>query len=466
MMAGFGGLAPGMDSEDSLLEHSRRVGIGLEPRDERDISQSQGQGVEMPPPPSARQWLAGKLAGDAPFYSPRAALTSKLMGTTGVGNASIAPVDFIPGIGQALAVNEAVRGRDPQSLAMAMIPGAAKSEAKAAEEIGAPAAKKFASWADALTGREHGTAEAAAERAPAATAEAGLAEPAPAVAGGAGGGDARLGAAQAQAERAAGRHAPLQGLPSNPLQVGGDTFIPGPIGKVKDVAEQYMRDRLIPSYHRAPTEYHPLDPEHSANIAQAYEEMPHDPENPAVKASYEAMIKETRDQYRAIRTNHPDLQLVPNAPGQDPYAATPRLAAKDVIENNRLHFFPTDQGFGTTGQGGIDMATHPMMQPSGETLNGKPLLNNDLFRIVHDYFGHLKEGHGFRAAGEDNAWRSHASMYSDLARPAMTTETRGQNSWVNFGPHGEANKGATAGDTDLRASEGRADAGMDDARSQ
>jgi hypothetical protein len=38
-------------------------------------------------------------------------------------------------------------------------------------------------------------------------------------------------------------------------------------------------------------------------------------------------------------------------------------------------------------------------------------------------------------------------MYSDEARPAMTTETRGQNSWVNFGPHGEANRKASAADT-------------------
>lgn len=26
-------------------------------------------------------------------------------------------------------------------------------------------------------------------------------------------------------------------------------------------------------------------------------------------------------------------------------------------------------------------------------------------------------------------------MYSPLAQQAMATETRGQNSWVNFGPH-------------------------------
>ena len=35
-------------------------------------------------------------------------------------------------------------------------------------------------------------------------------------------------------------------------------------------------------------------------------------------------------------------------------------------------------------------------------------------------------------------------MYSDLARPAMTNETRGQNSWVNYGPYGDKNRTADA----------------------
>ena len=72
---------------------------------------------------------------------------------------------------------------------------------------------------------------------------------------------------------------------------------------------------------------------------------------------------------------------------------------------------------------------------------------NDLFRIVHDVFGHAKEGVGFRAAGEENAWRSHARMYSPEALPAMTAETRGQNSWVNYGPQAAANRGASAAGT-------------------
>ncbi|HMH96295.1 MAG TPA: hypothetical protein VK577_06915, partial [Bradyrhizobium sp.] len=259
---------------------------------------------------------------------------------------------------------------------------------------------------------------------------------------GAGGGAGSLEEAQRASARAAGAVQPLAGLPQKPIVLNGEHYIPGPIGAVHDVAKQYMEHTGRP-YERAEA-YRPLDVEHSTAIAKAFDEMKHEPSNPRVKASYEALAKETGDQYRAIKKS--GLKVEPIGPDMpDPYAANPRLAAKDVAENNHLWFFPTEGGFGA--EKGAASAEHPMLQPSGEMLNGKPLLNNDLFRIVHDYFGHLKEGNGFRAAGEDNAWRTHSKMYSEAARPAMTTETRGQNSWVNYGPHGEHNRTASAADT-------------------
>jgi hypothetical protein len=60
------------------------------------------------------------------------------------------------------------------------------------------------------------------------------------------------------------------------------------------------------------------------------------------------------------------------------------------------------------------------------------LLVNDVFRFVHDFFGHAKIGNSFGPIGEENAWKIHSVMYSPLARRAMTSETRGQNSFVNF----------------------------------
>jgi hypothetical protein len=59
----------------------------------------------------------------------------------------------------------------------------------------------------------------------------------------------------------------------------------------------------------------------------------------------------------------------------------------------------------------------------------------------------VEAGVGFRAMGEENAYQSHAGMYSPLARRALASETRGQNSWLNYGPYGESNRTASIGDT-------------------
>lgn len=263
---------------------------------------------------------------------------------------------------------------------------------------------------------------------------------------GAASGAGSLEEAAAAAARRAGAAEPLPGLPAKGMKIGDEFFVPGPIASVRDVADSYMATRN-PAEHSAkfPTQYHDIDPARAGAIAKAFEEMPHAPDDPRVQASYGAMVDETRQQYEHLMKS--GLKVSPITPDMaDPYALNPRLAAKDAADNNHLWFFPTDQGFGS-GVQGFDMSKHPMMQPSGIELNGKQLLNNDLFRIVHDYFGHFKEGYGFRGAGEDNAWRSHAAMYSDKARPAMTTETRGQNSWVNYGPHGEKNRTANSADT-------------------
>lgn len=60
---------------------------------------------------------------------------------------------------------------------------------------------------------------------------------------------------------------------------------------------------------------------------------------------------------------------------------------------------------------------------------------NDMFRAVHDFFGHAATGRGFDPHGEEAAFRSHYAMFSPKARPAMATETRGQNSALNYGPN-------------------------------
>jgi hypothetical protein len=244
------------------------------------------------------------------------------------------------------------------------------------------------------------------------------------VSGGLGGPTGRgvgLEEAQGAAARWAGARKPVEGLPVKPMQIEGHGwFVPGPIGKIHDVAEAYMREHRPEISYAPPAEFRPIDREHSEAIAKAYDEMKHTPNDPATKASYDAMIDETAKQYAAIKKT--GLKIEPIPPGmEDPYAANPRLAAHDVAENNHLWFFPTTEGFGTVNK----ITSNPLLRKMGEKIGDHEMTANDMFRVVHDYFGHLKEGHGFRAAGEDNAWRSHSAMYSDLARPAMTSETRG-----------------------------------------
>jgi hypothetical protein len=73
---------------------------------------------------------------------------------------------------------------------------------------------------------------------------------------------------------------------------------------------------------------------------------------------------------------------------------------------------------------------------SSASTGGHPLFTDDenaMFRAVHDTFGHAATGRSFDRHGEEAAYRSHRAMYSTVARPAMTTETRGQNSALNFG---------------------------------
>lgn len=59
---------------------------------------------------------------------------------------------------------------------------------------------------------------------------------------------------------------------------------------------------------------------------------------------------------------------------------------------------------------------------------------NEKFRAVHDYFGHGILGNKFDATGEEIAYGSHSQMFSPLARFGMASETRGQNSVVNYSP--------------------------------
>lgn len=232
----------------------------------------------------------------------------------------------------------------------------------------------------------------------------------------------------------------LKGLPDKVVVDGTEEIYTG-FRPAQEAAEKLARDRGI-DYVR-PDTFANVDPVRAKRIAKAFEDMKHNPQDPVTRAAYQALIEETMAQYAAARRAGLKVDFMPES--GDPYG-NPRNALKDIYQNNHMFVFPTDAGFG--GSLANKVEDNPLLALTDEKISGKPARVNDIFRVVHDYFGHAKEGVGFRAAGEENAWQQHASMFPELSKRAMTTETRGQNSWVNFGPHAEFNKKASPSNTE------------------
>lgn len=148
------------------------------------------------------------------------------------------------------------------------------------------------------------------------------------------------------------------------------------------------------------------DPDRGVQIARDYESAPE--YDRRAEAAYVAFRNETVRQWEELNRK---IRLSVSA--SDPYADYSEMV--QAVQGGSLAVLST----ATTGG-------HPFMTDA----------ENDMFRAVHDYHGHYLTGRDFSRHGEEAAWTRHSRMYSDLARSAMTSETRGQNSvfiWLNGG---------------------------------
>jgi hypothetical protein len=235
--------------------------------------------------------------------------------------------------------------------------------------------------------------------------------------------------------------APLAGAPA----VQGAA---GPDPRLVEVAEKYAQANGITLRRQA--EYAAVDPERAARIADAYEAMPHAPNDPQVRAAYADLIRQTRAQYDALIGAGYRFTFFDGA--SDPYQGNPWNAMRELRKRHSMAVYGTYDGYGTEGVTDEAIASNPMLADTGlqwrdQAGDLKPVLANDLFRAVHDAFGHGLEGAGFRAQGEENAWQAHVRLFTGPAVGAITSETRGQNSWLNYGPNGAANLNAKVEDT-------------------
>lgn len=206
----------------------------------------------------------------------------------------------------------------------------------------------------------------------------------------------------------------------------GSRLFNEPLEGVDEVIQDYMAKNNLP--YRKGKKIFKLDKERAKQIGQAYDAMRNDPTDPQVKEAYDAMAKETIAQYEAILERGYKVEIN----NEEPYNNSQEMI-EDLRNNKTMRIFSTEAGFGDTPITDDQRAENPLLRDSGYTdANGNVLLVNDVFRFVHDFFGHAERGNSFGPLGEENAWDAHSRMYTPLARKAMTSETRGQNSWVNF----------------------------------
>lgn len=157
-----------------------------------------------------------------------------------------------------------------------------------------------------------------------------------------------------------------------------------------------------------------VDPKVQAKIFADY--LQHNPElikksgatnyNELTEAAYKKLSEETKNQFDEMVGSGVKIHWDPT--GEKGYRSSKDML-EDALGNNNLVVY----------QGG---ELHPLLGQEG----------NDKFRAVHDYFGHGTTGSSFGPKGEELAYGAHSQMYSPLARLAAASETRGQNSVVNY----------------------------------
>lgn len=201
-----------------------------------------------------------------------------------------------------------------------------------------------------------------------------------------------------------------------------------------EVAQRYAQEHLgtdyapIPNLPSSLRKQHPIGlayelaadrhPEYERRVFDAYQKQRPDIAGDAKdyddlrRRAYRQLTLETMKQFNAM-----PVSMSYHQHGEGNYP-TSKAMAEDVLKNNHLYVY----------QGGEPHEFLHVVDPETK------LSANDMFRAVYDYFGHAAHGTSFGPHGEERAWAAHSALFSPLAQAALSSETRGQNSYVNYSP--------------------------------
>ncbi|MFD7094676.1 hypothetical protein [Streptomyces xanthophaeus] len=196
------------------------------------------------------------------------------------------------------------------------------------------------------------------------------------------------------------------------------------------IARRYVEFRA--PGHRLPTLVElELDESLCLTIADWYASAPDSAEDPETRRQYEILKLETGQQFEAMR--RAGVHIRPWLEGGQPYKSSAHLW-REVVNSGTLYVYLTSLGHGESGST-PDAVAHPMVEPSEYVIDGVRFAHNDVFRAVHDFFGHIARGNPFTAHGEHLAAWDHSHMYPADCHPVLLSETVSQICWFYYGPH-------------------------------
>lgn len=382
-----------------------------------DLSHLPGA-VLQPYEPSWKDRLASWMLGDEKPSLERERFVEGLVGSSGLGPTGISVSDFVPVAGQILSGQQAAHEGDYRGTAMAVLPmggtlGAelGNLERSALKGLAYETAQHgpFYRVYPRKTGEEGSVISRTGEEIwPGSPSEAPR------------GGSTSYGTTQY--DPTTGKSAPLMPTAENNVPLQSANKYVKSIGLPEFSQPEMPRSSLAKQSAIGRTFDLAAEgsPEYKAAIFDAYGRMMPDVVEKSgaknydqlLEAAYRQMAKETSDQFDAL-----PLRYSFHRAGEGNYENSPQMVS-DVHNNGHLFVY----------QGGDKHDFLHNIDP--ET----GLNENEKFRAVHDAFGHAILGNTFGPQGEERAWAAHSRMYSPLAQLAMTAETRGQNSVVNYTP--------------------------------
>lgn len=180
------------------------------------------------------------------------------------------------------------------------------------------------------------------------------------------------------------------------------------------------------------TEY-AIDSDFGEALAKAYDTVV-DTVDPEIEKIYlEKFIPELDSQYKYLSDPEAGQGIVfefkkrpaSGAHYQTPEQMTEAIDNKRFLVDSHAGDLEGSEINGMTLLGRELPAEHPARAQGATTYN-------DIYRAVHDVFGHARLGNSTTREGEDIAYMYHAQMFSPEARKALFLETRAQNMTQNF----------------------------------